>query len=116
MLYSPTFLAFSISVIPSGTEIAGENYTLTCSITVTEEVVDTLTAHWSGPGVHMDGVTTTNLSILTLGNFSPFTIDLTFMPLRQSHDGDYTCRAELATFIDSSNTGVLTTGKFDLKI
>ena len=116
MLYSPTFLAFSISVITSGTEIAGENYTLNCSITVTEEVVDTLTAHWSGTGVHMDGVTATNVSILTQGNFSTFTIDLTFTPLRQSHDGDYTCRADLATFIDSSNTGVLTTGKFDLKI
>ena len=116
ILYSPTFIAFSIRNIPSGTQTAGEMYSLTCSIAVTEGVVDTLTAHWSGPGVNTDGVTATNLSILTLGILSTFTLDLTFTPLRQSHDGDYTCRADLATFIDSSNTGVVTTGNFDLII
>ena len=76
-------------------------------------VVDTLTAHWLGPGVHMDGVTATNVSTQTLGDSSTFILDLTFTPLRQSHDGDYSCTADLATFTDSYNTGILTAGKCD---
>ena len=107
------FSAFSIRIIPSGTQTAGEMYTLTCSITVIEQVVDTLTAHWSGPGVHTDGVTATNLSISTLESFSTFTLDLTFTPLRQSHDGDYTCTATLAAFTDSDVSDVDTGGKFE---
>ena len=85
-------------------------------ITVAEGVKDTLTAHWTGPGVHMEGVTATNLSIQTLGNFSTFTFDLTFTPLRQSHDGDYVCTANLATFTDSYSTGIHPTGNFNLKV
>ena len=83
---------------------------------MTKKVVDTLTAHWSGPGVHMEGVTATDLSIQTIGNFSTFTFDLTFTPLRQSHNGDYVCTANLATFTDSYSTELLTIGKLDLKI
>ena len=64
----------------------------------------------------MDGVTATNVSTQILGDSSTFTLDLTFTPLRQSHDGDYTCTAALATFTDSSDTKVLTTGKFYLSV
>ena len=103
-------LAFSISIFPSGSQTAGESYTLTCSIAVAKGVIDTLTAHWSGPGMHMEGVTATNVSTQTLGNSSTFILDLTFTPLRQSHDGDYRCTADLATFTNSYNIGILTTG------
>ena len=80
---------------------------------MTKKVVDTLTAHWSGPGVSSDGVTGTNLSIQTLGNVSTFTFDLTFTPLRQAHDGDYVCTANLATFTDSYSTELLAIGKLE---
>ena len=111
MLYSPTFLAFSISIVQSGNLSAGEDYTLTCNITVTEPIIDILNAHWSGPAVHMEGVTATNLSIQTQGDFPMFTLDLTFKPLRQSHDGDYVCTANLATFTNSYETGIHPIGK-----
>ena len=111
LLYSPSFLAFSISIIQNGNQRAGEDYKFTCSITVTEPIVDTLTAHWSGPGVYMEGVTATNLSIQTLGIISTFTLVLTFTPLRQAHDGDYVCTANLATFTNSYETGIHPTGK-----
>ena len=81
-----------------------------------EPIVDTLTAHWSGPGIPSDGVIATNLSIQISGNFSTFTLHLTFTPLRQSHDGDYVCTANLATFTDSYSTEVLTIGKLNLKV
>ena len=64
----------------------------------------------------MEGVIATNLSIQTSGNFSTFTLDLTFTPLRQAHDGDYVCTANLATFTDSYSTEVLTIGKLNLKV
>ena len=83
---------------------------------MTEVLVDTLTAQWTGSGEPSDGVMATNLSIQTSGNFSTFTLDLTFAPLRQSHDGDYVCTANLATFTDSHSTEVLTIGKLNLKI
>ena len=64
----------------------------------------------------MDGVTATNLSISTLESFSTFTLDLTFTPLRQSHDGDYTCTATLVAFTDSDISDVDTGGKFECLI
>ena len=99
------FSALSTKIFSSGNNIAGENYTLTCMVTVAEEVDDTLTAHWSGPGVHSDGVTATDVF--------PSTIDLTFTPLRQSHDGDYTCFANLeeVNYTDSETAEIITAGK-----
>ena len=91
----------------SSLPIAGESYTLICTVTVTEGVPDTLTANWSGPGVGMDGVTAEPLSAQnTRENGSTFSFYLIFNPLRQSYDGNYTCTAELET-VSLTNTSLM---------
>ena len=97
--YSP---ALSTVITGETNPLAAEKYTLTCRVTVTEGVPDNLTAHWSGPGVGMDGVgmagvTASNISTETQAIASTFTFNLTFNPLRQSHDGNYSCTASLTT-------------------
>ena len=96
----------SITAQPNPT--AGENYTLHCTVTVTEGVPDNLTADWSGPGVGMDGVKAQSENNVTLPNGSIFTLKLTFNPLRQSHNGVYNCSARLATVSrnNSANTSI----------
>ena len=82
-----------------GNAIAGESFTLTCTITVTEGGPDTLMADWSGRGllVGMDDVTSDRVSAPTDRSGSTYSIDLTFHSLRQSYNGEYTCTAHLTT-------------------
>ena len=92
---------------------AGEKYTLTCIVTVTKGFPDNLTAHWSGPGVGKDGVMASTISTETLADGSTFSFNLTFNPLKQSHDGNYTCFANLTTvsITNSSQREISATSK-----
>ena len=101
--------ALFTNISARGNVIAGENYTLTCTITVTEGVQDTLMADWSGRGllVGMDEVTSDRVSAQTNGSGSLFTIDLTFHSLRQSYNGEYSCTAHLTT-VSLTDTSVTT--------
>ena len=94
-----------MNIITNGNAIAGENYTLTCTVSVTEGVPDTLIAHWSGPGVGMDDVTSGSMSTQTHRDGSSFTFDLTFHSVRQSYNGEYICSAHLTT-VSLTNTSV----------
>ena len=83
-----TVIRFSVSITPSGTNTAGETYSLVCSVTVTGST-DTPTIVWLDPinsQVPSEMVSTT-------GGIST----LTFNPLSTSHAGTYTCRATLTS-------------------
>ena len=72
------------SITASGTNTAGEIYSLVCSVTVTGST-DQPTITWSGP---MNNPVPSEM-VTTTGSMST----LTFNPLSASHAGTYTCRA-----------------------
>ena len=76
----------SVSITPSGTNTAGETYSLVCSVTVTGST-DTPAITWLDPmNSHVPSeMFSTDGSMRTL----------TFNPLSASHAGTYTCRATL---------------------
>ena len=71
-----------------GDTAAGEQYTLTCTVTVPDGLSCTLTVVWTGDE-GMTGVTEGTAE--TSGRVT--TLTLTFNPLRDSQDGVYTCMA-----------------------
>ena len=71
-----------------GDTVAGEEYTLTCTVAVPDGLSGTLTVVWTGYE-RMTGVTEGTPD--TSGRNT--TLTLTFNPLRDSQDGDYTCMA-----------------------
>ena len=84
----PAAALISLTSFPSSTIIAGENATLTCSVTVPPGVTDTPDIQWEGPGVTpIPADPTTNgqevSSVLTVGSIST------------SQAGQYTCTATL---------------------
>ena len=95
---TPTPPSITVSITTSGTNIAGETYSLECSATVTGSV-DQPTVTWldsvNNP-VHSEMVTTT-------GSMST----LTFDPLAASHAGTYTCRATVAGNVTQTDTKVV---------
>ena len=71
--------------------IAGESFTLTCTVTLTMGVLEQPAIEWIGlddndPGIAVGDVTA------DMGDASIYTRTLTFM-LRTSHGGIYTCEA-----------------------
>ena len=79
---------------------------------MTKGVPDNLTAHWSGPGVGEDGVMASTISAETEANGTTESFNLTFNPLRQSHNGNYECFANLTTvsMTNSSQRTILAAG------
>ena len=75
------------SVTAGGNPTLGQQYTLTCNVTVASGL-GTPTVQWMGPGSSAPIVTGGDF---TVSSTSPYT--LTINPLRQSHAGQYTCRA-----------------------
>ena len=75
-----------MSITASGSNTAGETYSLVCSVTVTG-LTDQPTITWSGP---MNNTVPSEM-VTTSGSMST----LTFNPLSASHAGTYTCRARL---------------------
>ena len=74
-----------------GTPLAGDSYTLTCTVEVVEGLVPVV--QWLDPFSN---------TIVSGGDFTvgdptidgtTTTLTLTFNPLRTSHGGEYTCRA-----------------------
>ena len=95
--------------INDGDTVAGEEYTLTCTVTVPDGLTGTLTADWTGDE-GKTGVTAGTPD--TSGRVTTFT--LTFDPLQDSQDGDYTCMAAFScqdvtnqTAIDVQNLDVV---------
>ena len=66
----------------------GQQYTLTCNVTVASGVTGTPIVQWVGPG---NSTPIANDGDFTVSSTSPYI--LTINPLRQSHAGEYTCQA-----------------------
>ena len=86
----------SASITESGNSIAGEIYSLVCSVTVTGST-EQPTITWLDP---MNNQITSG--VVTTGSIST----LTFNPLAVSHTGKYTCRATLGSAEMSGSTEV----------
>ena len=80
-------LAVTITGNTSGT--AGQEFSLTCSVTAVKYLIVQPTVQWSGRSVGSSGVTGSDTTLS--GIISAKT--LTFNPLRTSHGGEYTCQA-----------------------
>ena len=73
-----------VSVSAGGNPILGQQYTLTCNVSVTSGS-GTPTVQWVDPG--------SSTPMATGGDFTVRNTTLTINPLRQSHAGQYTCQA-----------------------
>ena len=87
-IMSPTPAMVTASITASGTNTAGETYSLVCSVTVTEST-DQPIITWLDP---MNNPVPSEMVTRT-GSMST----LTFNPLSASNAGTYTCRATIAT-------------------
>ena len=88
----------TVSITTSGTNTAGETYSLVCSATVTGST-DQPTITW------LDQMNNTVPSemVTTTGSMST----LTFNPLAASHAGTYTCRATVTGKVTQTDTKVV---------
>jgi len=90
---------------PGITPTAGQSYTFTCTVTPQGGLTGTPTVQWRGPG-SSDPITTG--ADITVSSAPPYT--LTINPLRQSHDGQYTCQATLGSTTGSSSAELTVAG------
>ena len=100
-------IAISLSITPSGTNTAGETYSLECSATVTGST-DQPTITWLDPmnnPVPSEMVTTT-VSMSTL----------TFNPVTASHAGTYTCRVTAGGVTETKTSTVIVNGMKDFVV
>ena len=103
----------------SGSGIAGEDYSLTCSATLADPVplpsnyIPTPTFEWFfGPNGNASLPSGVTPMATTLGSNHTYTSSLQFSPLAQSHPGMYTCR--LGVGILANSTMVLVNGNITL--
>ena len=77
-----------VSITAGGNPTLGQPYILTCNVTVASGVTGTPTVQWVGPGSSAPIVTGGDFTVSSTSSYT-----LTINPLRQSHAGQYTCRA-----------------------
>ena len=88
----------NISSVESST--AGEVYSLTCDVSLSQNLRQSPVIEWVGPDENI--IDNTTLRDVSLTSSSPSTtMTLLFNPLRTSHRGIYCCRATL-TDIDAN--------------
>ena len=97
----PDPVGISLSVTASGTNTAGETYSLECSATVTGST-DQPTITWLDP---MNNPVPSEM-VTTTGSMST----LTFNPLAASHAGTYTCRAMVGGVTETQTSTVIVNG------
>ena len=94
-----------MSVTAGGNPTLGQQYTLTCNVSVASGVTGTPTVQWMRPGNSTPIVTGGDF---TVSSTSPYT--LTINPLRQSHAGQYTCQATVGGDTGTGSTIVNISG------
>jgi len=97
--------SLQVSITPGANPTAGQSYTFTCTVTPQGGLTGTPTVQWRGPG-SSDPITTGG--DFTVSSTPPYT--LTINPLRQSHDGEYTCQATIGVTTGSSSATLTVAG------
>ena len=93
--FHPAFILLEIAT-SGGDSVAGEQYTLTCTVTISPDLTGTPTVEWTGD----EGVmSVTEGTPETSGRVT--TLTLTFDPLQDSQDGIYTCNTTLVSGMDT---------------
>ena len=99
--YSFSNINFSVPYPPgikiwsSGNSTAGEVYSLTCDVSLSQNLRQSPVIEWVGPDGNV--IDNTTLRDVSLTSSSPFTtMTLLFNPLRTSHRGMYWCKATLS--------------------
>ena len=83
-----------IEIWSSGSSTAGEVYSLTCDVSLSQNLRQSPVIEWVGPDGNV--IDNTTLRDVSLTSSSPSTtMTLLFNPLRTSHRGTYWCRATL---------------------
>ena len=77
-----------VSITAGGNPTLGQQYTLTCNVSVASGVTGTPTVQWVGPGSSAPIVPGVGFAV---SSTPPYT--LTINQLRPSHAGQYTCQA-----------------------
>ena len=99
---------------PGTTPLAGDSYTLTCTVQVVEGLVVKPVVQWLDPFSNA----IVNGSDFTVGNpvtnGTTTTLTLTFNPLHTSHGGRYTCQASVTVNVVSISVSNSTT--FDVRL
>ena len=98
--------AISVTSSPSSTAMAGDTVTLTCSLTLFEELTITPDFQWVGP----DGVTLTGAYQVTIGQ-TLFSSVLQLHWIKASEAGQYNCTAILGRYITSNTTTITVQSK-----
>ena len=101
----PGPVSISVSIAASGTNTAGETYSLECSATVTGST-DQPTITWLDP---MNNPVLSEM-VTTTGSMST----LTFISLAASHAGTYTCRVTAGGVTETQTSTVIVNGMRDL--
>jgi hypothetical protein len=108
---------FSVDISACGSSIAGETYSLTCSVifypdnnpTLPDPNIPSPMFEWFY-GFNGSAPLPSGLNPVTTFNGSTYTSKLEFSPLHQSHTGNYTCRLGAGRLVNSSMLTV--TGKY----
>ena len=100
----------SVSITPSGTNTAGEQYQMNCTIQST--VIPTFS--WTGPpngGALPSDSSDTRMVSDVMSSGSTHTSILQFDPLQSSHEGNYTCQVTVETVSEMRSIQVNVEGK-----
>ena len=83
-----------MEILPTGNSTAGEVYSLTCDVSLSQNLRQSPVIEWVGPDGNV--IDNTTLKDVSLASSSPSTtMTLLFNPLRTSHRGIFWCRATL---------------------
>ena len=102
----------AIAITPSGNNIVGEQYQLTCGVQTTDIHVPTFS--WTGPpngGQLSSDNSDTRMVSVGMSNGSTHTSILQFDPLQSSHEGNYICQVTVGNVTEMRSIQVNVEGK-----
>ena len=106
----PSAPSITVSITASGTNTAGETYSLVCSATVTGST-DQPTITWLDDDVEISNETTRTVTASTMRPSGDYSSTLTFDPLVASHSWTYTCRATVGGAVQNATEAVTVQSK-----
>ena len=104
-----------MSVGSTGTSVAGNTLTLTCTATLLQPLTNTPSIQWVGP----DGRRIENGAGVTVSdpiplNASSMMVSVTYSPLRTSHGGEYRCVADVT--IPQASLSITSSSALDITV